>query len=60
MIKCSLCPQTFDETDPLIEIRKARHEQGRHTKHTVISERDGSRSKPIGNFIYGKVHWIKQ
>ena len=56
--KCNLCEQTFDKDDPLLEIRKERHELGRHTKHTVISERTGSKSAPMGNFTYGKVVWI--
>jgi len=58
-IKCNLCPQTFKKNDPDLKIRKERHELGRHTKHTVISERDGSKSKPMGNFIYGKAKWIQ-
>ncbi len=59
-VKCSLCPQIFEEDSPKIfKIQKERHEQGRHTKHAVISERDGSKSKPMGNFIYGKVKWIQ-
>jgi len=57
IIKCNLCEQEFDDNDPLIEQRKKRHELGRHTHHTVISERDGSKSKPMGNFNYGKVVW---
>ena len=59
LIKCSLCVQTFDNNDPLIDIIKSRHELGRHTKHIVYSERDGTKSKPMGNFVYGKVVWIK-
>ena len=54
--ECNLCGWICPEDD--MEIRKERHEQGRHTRHTVISERDGSKSKPMGNFIYGKVTWI--
>ena len=58
-IKCSLCPQTFDDTDPLIDIIKERHELGMHsTKRTIYSERDGFPSKPMGNHTYGKVVWI--
>ena len=57
-IKCNLCEQEFDDNDPLIEQRKKRHELGRHTHHTVISQRDGSVcSKPMGNLTYGKVEW---
>jgi len=58
LIKCNLCDQTFDNDDPLIDIRKSRHEMGRHNIHIVYSERDGTKSKPMGNFIYGKVVWI--
>jgi len=57
LIKCSLCDQTFNDNDPLIDIRKSRHELGRHTKHVVYSERDGTKSKPMGNFTYGKITW---
>jgi hypothetical protein len=60
MIKCSLCNQTFDETDPLIEIMKSRHELGMHSRNrTIFSERDGSPSKPMGNHTYGFVTWSK-
>ena len=60
MIKCSLCDQTFDENDELIETRKSRHETGMHSKDRVIhSERDGSSSKPMGNHNYGSVTWEK-
>lgn len=60
MIKCSLCDQTFDENDDLIETRKSRHETGMHSKDRVIhSERDGSSSKPMGNHNYGSVTWEK-
>ena len=58
-IKCSLCPQTFKKDDIDLDKRKTAHVKGRYTKHTVISERDGSKSKPMGNFIYGKVEWIE-
>ena len=59
MIKCSLCNQSFDETDPLIKTMKERHELGMHSKNRVIySERDGSASKPMGNHNYGIVEWI--
>ena len=61
MIKCSLCPQTFKNDDPLLEIRKARHEQGRHTKHSVIGRYGTKESKSgMGGLILGKVTWIKQ
>jgi hypothetical protein len=60
MIKCSLCDQSFDEGDPLIEIMKERHTLGMHSTNRVIySERDGSPSKPMGNHIYGHVEWVK-
>lgn len=55
--KCSRCEQVFDDEDSLFEVRKSRHELGRHTRHVVYSERDGSKSKPLGNFDYGKVEW---
>ncbi len=59
MIKCSLCNQSFDEGDPLIETMKSRHELGMHSTNRVIySERDGSPSKPMGNHNYGYVQWI--
>ena len=58
MIKCSLCPQTFDENDEYIELRKSRHELGMHSHNRVIiNERDGSPSKPMGNHTYGEVTW---
>lgn len=59
-VKCSLCPQTFEEDDPKIfNIQKERHELGMHSTGRVIySERTGSPSKPMGNHIYGKVKWI--
>lgn len=59
IFQCNLCEQYFDANDPLIDVRKKRHELGRHTLHTVYSERDGSKSKPMGNFTYGKVKWEK-
>lgn len=58
MIKCSLCNQEFDTSDPLIEVRKQRHTLGMHSTNRVIySERDGSASKPLGNHTYGEVTW---
>lgn len=47
MIKCSLCTQRFDETDPLHEAQKKRHAQFH---------------KPTGfkrNVVTGKVEWIR-
>lgn len=57
--KCSLCPQEFDDVDPLFKVQTERHEIGMHSKDRVIySERTGSPSAPMGNHIYGKVEWI--
>jgi hypothetical protein len=53
-VECSRCHQVVDNDEYI----KARHEQGRHQFHVVISERDGSRSKPMGNFDYGPVEWM--
>jgi len=49
MIKCSLCEQTFDENDPVIELRKARHED-RHDQ-----------TKPHGSYnqTWGTVEWLQ-
>lgn len=59
-IKCSLCDQVFDANDSLIEYRKQRHELGMHSRdRTIVSERDGSNSKPMGNHNYGNVTWVK-
>lgn len=47
MIKCSLCEQTFDENDPVIELRKSRHEDHH------------DQSKPHGSYnqTWGNVEW---
>ena len=60
-IKCSLCPQIFDENDPLIEIIKKRHEQGRHSQHSVINQRTGEKQSKsgMGGLIIGTVEWIR-
>jgi len=47
-IRCSLCIQEFDANDPLIDIRKARHER-RHDPTEV----HGSY-----NQTWGKVVWL--
>jgi hypothetical protein len=59
MINCNLCSASFDSTDPLINKMLERHELGRHTPHSVVSERDGSilNKHGMGNLIYGKVEW---
>jgi len=49
MIKCSLCLQTFEEDDPLINHRKSAHEN--HHDPTTVH---GSY-----NQTWGKVEWIK-
>lgn len=56
-VECSLCGQQFNFIYLSDWSSLYRHELGRHTKHTVYSERDGSKSKPMGNFIYGNVVW---
>lgn len=53
-VYCSRCKQVLEN----IESTLTRHELGRHTRHTVISERDGSKSHPMGNFDYGPVEWM--
>lgn len=59
-IKCSLCPQTFEEDDPLFEIRKKRHAEGRHTKHYIVSQRDSSKiNNSMGGLVIGEVEWIE-
>ena len=61
MIKCSLCNFEIEDNDPDMEIRKQRHEIGRHKKHNVTSQRPyGGKSNPMGNFIYGVVRWVKE
>lgn len=49
MIKCSLCPQEFDESDPLLESRKERHKQYHIRTENPATE----------NHIYGSVEWLK-
>jgi len=60
IIKCNLCEQTFELMFLVDWSRVFRHELGRHTKHIVYSERDGTKSKPMGNFTYGNVEWTTQ
>lgn len=52
MISCSLCDQEFDERDPLINVRKQKHEE----KHTRGWNYKG-RSNGGGNNTVGKVVW---
>jgi hypothetical protein len=47
MIECSLCPQTFDEEDELIDIIIGRHED----------HHDQSKPKGSMNQTFGKVEW---
>ena len=47
MIKCSICDQTFDENDPLIEARQLQHK----LFHTP--------TKRKRNTTMGYVKWIK-
>lgn len=59
-VSCSRCGDEFSNDDPLFEERKKRHVEGRHTKHNVISERDGLpvHNHGMGNIDIGKVDWI--
>jgi hypothetical protein len=59
LIECSLCKQTFEE-DELLEQRKRRHEQGRHSHHSVVGRYGTKESKSgMGGLILGKVEWRK-
>lgn len=55
--KCNLCSFIAEEDDQ--QTRMDRHVEGRHTKHTTISERDGlpTHGHGMGNLIIGNVEW---
>lgn len=57
--RCSLCTFEVDINDPLCDHIKKRHEDGRHTRHSTISQRDGHiiNNSGMGNIIIGKVVW---
>jgi len=65
-VVCSRCGDQFsncntdDTINLLFEDQKKRHVEGRHTKHKVISERDGLPvyNHGIGNLDIGPVKWI--
>ena len=59
--ECSLCGFVVDTEDTLVDIRKKRHVEGRHTRHETESERDGSiiQGSGMGNIIIGKVSWVR-
>lgn len=50
---CNLCKQSFEKSDPDLNIRKKRHEE----KHTRGKNHKG-RSNGGGNNILGEVIWI--
>ena len=59
--ECSLCGFIVDTEDTLVDIRKKRHADGRHTRHKTKSERDGSilNKAGMGNITIGKVKWVR-
>jgi len=59
--ECSRCGDKFDDTDPLFNEKKKRHVEGRHTEHTVKSERDGHviYNHGMGNIDIGEVKWVR-
>ena len=60
-VNCAPNADEWEETDPDLLIRIARHDAGRHTRHQTKSERyPGSVAPPpMGNLIFAKPKWEK-
>ena len=56
-VECSRCHFRVEGDDPNYEDEKKKHVYHKHTEHTLISERDGSK-KVIRNLDIGEVKWI--
>ena len=57
LIKCSLCPQEFDDTEKLIKIQMEVHEKFHALRKHSIKGENGQVSERNVNTKVGKVEW---